>query len=379
MSTIARSWNTSLGIIQEQIETFNKSVQSSTKLEDIHKAYEPEALDKIYQVMKQQVQHLQNLSEQIEDRQDKLSHGSLTYRKKTIIKTAFFNGVAKLFVAGGGLTVFIAEELISKGIGFGCLCVGALFDSATTIYSTKAFFNEDEHSTLAQINKDGVEQAKIFKKFIKRLKEIREVEKSRFKEQSVNVNINLDRSISDCLRNYESLGTYSKDEVYYRILSLLIQYLPTEDPLRQDFQTLIPSNFTDISYLASQPLPSSYLALENNKEQASPSSIEKWKGEKDNAPQKEPETQVIDALQAKEEYAKNLACCKNAVAQRFHLRKNISHLYTFNGWCLEDDGIQHSTEINKSTHSHLQEVNKPNKQSKRKNMTTPINTFDSIV
>ncbi|WP_068470462.1 hypothetical protein [Candidatus Protochlamydia phocaeensis] len=391
MANIARDWNDSYHIVQEQIEAFNKSVQSSIKLDDLSHYYEPEELDKIYQVVKAQVQHLQTLSEEIEKRKEKVEGGCSTYTRSAVITTTVLNGISKVFVIGGAAVAVFSPEPISKWVGLGCAALGEIFDLATTTYSTKAFFDEDEKSTLATINREGIEQAKVFKKFIKRLKEIREIARSRFQEQSVNININIDGQIGDCLRHYEALGKLSKDEVYFRILSLLIQHLPDEDPLKAQLQSLKPARFSDLTVLAHQPLPVSYLSQENrdqedkgkgidkrNEESLSSSEDNKWQGEKASHLKEESVLEEIDPLQSQQEYVKRLAFCKHAVADRFRLGKDIKYLYTRDGWCITSNGLKPAHEVQYESLVDSGESTSSRKKKSKKSADTEI-IIDSMV
>ncbi|CUI16379.1 Conserved hypothetical membrane protein [Candidatus Protochlamydia naegleriophila] len=368
MSSIAENWSHSFHIVEEQITAFNSKVQSSTQLEEIDAAYQSEELEKIYQIVKTETARLKHFAEQVDQRLENLERGCCGNSRRAVILTSILVGISSVGgIAGGAVAVWL-DNPIGKGIGFGILILTSAFEWGATVYSTKVSLDLNSSVELALINKDGLEQARVFKKFIKTLKSIKKIEKEKLEQlRKAEAEKALDLNISVCLRHYENLGRYRKDEVYFRLLSLLIQHLPEEDPLKVElgqFTPINPSRAKDISSLAQEPLPITYLPS-NKKESPSETSQssdsnpslkiviptdeddqqtekiskkEKWTGEQGSRLLLDNESQMIQPLQSKAKYAKKLADYKRTVAQRFGIERTISFIDVPHGMRLTTDG-----------------------------------------
>ncbi len=360
MSSIAENWTHSFQIVEEQITSFNSKVQQSNKLEDLDAAYQSEELEKIYQIVKTETDRLKSFAVEVDKRLDKLEQGCCGNSRCAIIVTGVLaagSGVGG--IAGGALGVWY-DNPIGKGIGFGALVIASLFTWGATIYQTKLSLDQNLGVELARINKEGLEQAIVFKKFIKILKKVKKIEQEKLEQlRKAEVEKALNLNISLCLKQYENLGSYRKDEVYFRLLSLLIQRLPDDDPLKVElgqFTPITPSRAKDLSILAQKPLPITYLPshIKQSSNEMTPSSSdlqitdsedktkesdkkEKWTGEQDNRLLFEGR-EIIQPLQSKVKYAKNLEDYKRTVAQRFGIKRTISFIDIPHGMRLTADG-----------------------------------------
>ncbi len=169
----------------------------------------------------------------------------------------------------------------------------------------------------------------------------------------------LDEKITQCLSRYEALPTkYKKNDVYLKLVSNFIQYLPDQDPLKQEFQQLT-SSLDDMIEEG---------ALSNEQEDVP-------------AKEKSSELRIISLplhdqmlkKEAKKEFdkAKRFDLLTNTVANRFKIRSAIPHLDAPNGYRVTSRG----TVRLKRKESHPSQSSF--KASKPEVMTMDMSTFNS--
>lgn len=353
---IAGNWNQSFSAIQRYIDQFNNSFQSSKKIQELEQTYQEEALENIYQLVEQETNRLKDLSklaqsrlETIGKRLDKLESGNCccTLSGRAVVITAVLAGFAALFGIAGLATAAASDEPISKWTGFGVGTVSLLFTCAVTVYGTKVSLISNEEANLAlekaelvSLNQQGVEQAETFKKLIKNLKDIKQIQKAQLQQLQEQSKVSqLDEKISDCLNQYEDLGKkYKNNEVYFRLLSLLIHCLPDEDPIKADLESFNPiesSRVKNLTDIAEKPLEISYLPQDNESGLNTGKEKSKWTNEEQNHENCEI---VIDSLQSKQESAKKVTNYKHLVANRFGIHKDIPFFELSSGWRLTSEG-----------------------------------------
>ena len=345
MNVNVAAWHHCYDNFENQVNVFNQRVQASALTE--------ENVGEIYEVVKREVDRLSELTQAAKAREEELSQGGWCYASisKKIRHLGLLSGACKACEIAGAILAITAEEnLETKWIGVGLFVIGELFDSAATLYETKICLQSDETSQLARLNKEGLEHAQIFEKFLKQLKDLKHMETQLLEEYELykkqpltadHVIINLESSkslddrISDCLKEYEELPTrYRRDEIYCRIISHLIQKLPPNDPLRIGLAELEPISNQDISALAEQPLPVRYFPTMTKRKSSldHQSSANPWIAE-------EQSKLIADEVNKKSEredllleYQQKVAYYKHQVNQRFHLKHDIPFFETPHGW-----------------------------------------------
>lgn len=356
MSVNTQEWNERYDKFESQVKEFNTKMRQS--------ALSKEEVDEIYTVVKREVNRLSELSEAASKRQEELTQNKcccFVPNRIAIWSLTGLNALAQTCAAGGAALAIFDDNPATKWTGVGVLGIGGAFAFITTICQTKLSLNSDEVSKLATLNKEGVEHAKIFKKFLKRLKEIKHLEtrlledyQSREKSPLANhvvINLgsssDLDGCISACIKGYEMLpNCYRHEDVYCHMISHLIQRLPPSDPLRIGLNALEPRELNeDISLPAEHSLPFHYLPTFQSKKLSSSqekSEEDKWSAEAHpRISLVEDSERIEDSEQAKLKYEQQIAYYKNQVMQRFDLKHNISFFETPAGWKISStDGIK---------------------------------------
>lgn len=385
MNSIPDDWRLSFEIIENQINAFNVTVQASDKLEEIDAAYQSEELERIYRIVKKEIARLTAFTNQVDKRLAALEDGCFGSSRRAIILTGILAGCSEVTgIAGGALGVWL-DNPIGKGIGFGVFVLASLFTWSSTIYQTKISLDQNLGVELELTMQKGLAQAKVFQKFIKTLKSIKKIEKQQLEQlRKVAEEKTLDVDIHLCLQQYENLGSHCKDEVYFRLLSLLIHQLPEEDPLKVElsqFTPISPSRVKDLSSLAQKPLSINYLP--NHQETSTSGTIhstsdsnssiksadksgedvkiaredelkeDKWTGEQDGRFRANSQKKTIQSLQSKDKYATRLGACKQMITQRFKIEKAISFIDIEDGIRLTEEGYQSIPSLNDNEQNSL--------------------------
>ncbi len=378
MNFSVSAWKRSYQAFEAQVELFNKQMNISS--------FPSEEMDKIYQIVKTEVKNLKAFAEAIAQKEKELDQpGCCSPTSRFLWEMGLINGTTKVCEVTGALLATFASEPVSKYAGLGLFIGGELINLAASIHESYIYLKTSSVADLAKINKEGVEHAKIFKKFLKELREINKMEKQILEENissskkmkeklieenkfpqainyQINVNLaskpaklplNLDEHISYCLHQYEELPScYKRNDIYSRIISILIQQLPKDDPLRQGLEDLEPKVdfplMENVSRLAEKPLPIHYLPT--NKTKFLQASDEKWQVEKQSREGTDIELEEqMTSPHSKEEYDRKLAHYKFLVARRFQIKTNFAFIDTPNGWRLNSS--EHITRIPEPTAS----------------------------
>jgi hypothetical protein len=370
MSVNIQGWNDSYQNFESQVQEFNKKIQNYS--------IKPEELDKIYTIVKREVARLKEFVITAEERERELNNASCCgHSSKTIWTIGLLNGASKVFSIGGAVLAIFEDNPTLKWLGVGAFAAGEVFDSATTIYEAKIALDGEEITGLSKLNKQGVEHAEIFKNFLKELKKIKKIEKELIKAneslektslaQSVIIDFNnankvkkkeshkneegassfekLDQQISSCLHYYEELpASYRPDDLYCHIISMCIQQLPSDDPLRIGLTSLENKQVKDMSVMAEQSLSVSYFPTVKKRSTLASKlkEEENWSHEQLNKrDEEEIELEEMDPLEVKKEYERQLAYYKHQIAQRFGTKREIAFFDTSNGWRIDSrDGIK---------------------------------------
>lgn len=390
MSLNIQVWNNSYRNFENQVREFNQKIQTNS-LETLE-------LDKMYETIRGEVCRLKEFAEAAQKREEELEKaGCWGPTSKGFWRMALLNTATKIFSLTGALFAIFDKNPTALWVGFGAFAVGEVFDGITKVYEYKLFQDGEHIVELSKLNKEGVVHAKLFKKFLKELREIKRAEEEMIKENILNqtslaehivIDLSptpfLDQQISSCLQLYEALPTaYRSDDLYCRMVSIFIQHLPKEDPLRIGLSALAPvEKSDDISELANQPLPIHYLPttiMRRSTQSTHPSKSEKdekWTQEQETRPKSEMITQDIhDPLNIKSNYDKELAYYKYLVINRFKLKKDIAFFNTPNGWRLDFQNGISPIELKSTIISEELEMNLENKfeaTSSRKNSISDV-------
>ncbi len=386
MSVNIQEWQQSYSAFENQVKVFNDKVNTT----DLTK----EDISKIYQTVKAEVKRLSAFAEAVKTREEELEKGSCcSPSRKTIWILSLLNGTSKVCSISGAIVALVADNITAKWIGVGLFALGETFDSATTIYEAKTTFDFEESGSLAKLNKEGVEHAQIFKKFLKQLKEIKQMEEQLLEEyqshtkppllQHTIINLgstkNLDECISACLNEYENLPSYyRREDVYCHMISHLIQMLPPTDPLRIGLKNLEPTlkdkNMINKDKNTINPLDQSlsmhYLPVVKTKKR---SSEDEWINEqKANSTEETLQLEEKDLFSPQLDYTQKVACYKELVAQRFNLKYHVAFFDTAMGWRIDSkEGIKKISksieETSVSSSSSLSSSSSKKKVSLKKN------------
>jgi len=361
-----QEWHQSYGNFEEQVSEFNKKIKKS----DLSN----EGINQIYAIVQREVKRLGELLTEVTRREKELENTE--HLSKGLIQLGLISGVAKITtIAGFILGILGRKDSIAMGIGCGIFAVGEVFDWGTFLYDRKISLLKDERSELVKLNKEGVEHAKIFCKFLQQLREIKQIEthpigeyETETRERStdhvpINLNASLDNSsdsfkgsfkdlncrISSCLKDYEELPRrYRREDVYCRIISHLIQKLPLNDPLYIGLNKLEPTTlFEDVSQIAEHPLTTQYLPPTMNRRSSSSEGERnalRWNAEEQSHSNLTPLEMKNDTAEsefkthARGKYEEQVAYYKNLVMQRFQLSFNIPYFETPQGWQITPQG-----------------------------------------
>lgn len=347
MSVNAEVWNQSYHKFQEQVEAFNQAITTSS--------LDLEEIDKIDQLVGDEVKRLKEYTTIVKAKEKALEEsGCCTTTSKAMWILFLLNTACKVCSIAGSLLAIFQDDGTAKWIGFGIFCVGEGFDTVTTLHTDRIFIKGMEIAELSKLNKEGAKHAKQFKKFLEKLKEVKKleqelIEKHRSHEEAplsehhtvIDLSSeSLDEKISACLHNYEDLPSQLRDDdLYCRILSIVIANLPNDDPLKMQLIALEPRE-KDISALADKSLPIRYLSKKQSYSHSSDEEdlkLKKWKNEKISRKKESIliKTKRIDVLTSQEAYGQKVAYYKHLVAQRFNTRRMISSLYTPHGWIID--------------------------------------------
>jgi hypothetical protein len=272
---IIDNWNQTEQNIQSQIQGFYQKFSSSLQIEE---------LDTIDKNIQTEIERRNLFSKHLEKRQSELQKSWFTLKSPKIWIITGIEG-ASFITTGIVLTyeIFFSnkedEEKQRKiAYAFGLLSSGLA--ALSSIYQMISFLNQEEHSKLIELNKQGIEHEEIFRKFIQKYKKLKELAIKFFELQKsmehlsqsiinpslieefqnkIRKECEYDRAIEECLQYCELLPYSSKqEEIYFKILSEAIKYLDKHDPIQQAIQEL--RTFVISNHPTVPPLSHSYLS-----------------------------------------------------------------------------------------------------------------------
>lgn len=361
---ITVEWHSRTSNLQSLVEDFNNTIKESPQTKAISNPLN-DIVDRIYPLVQAEIKRLEELSEEIKRRKDELSIKTWCTGPVSISENVrdltIINGIAKVCaVAGFSVAVFENENKYAQWVGLSIFIVAEALDAFATVYEARLHLERAEATQLADINRDGIEHAKIFQSFLTKLKQAKETEErkkeayhssneSPFMDHSAyhldtSDHNELDESIGDCLREYEELPkNYRKPEIQAFIISQLILGLPETHPLRIGLNRLKPLNpGENTSKIAGKPLTVRYLPNSPDKHRSHSSedqgSESGWRVEELARSQSFEtggvEKEEISPEEMNEEYKKDVARYQNDVMQRFNLSRSIPYFITDNGWAI---------------------------------------------
>jgi len=267
-NALVSGWNQSYALIQDQVTRFNNRIQHELDTQE---------LDDIYIIIKQQFKHLTELEQEVSTKLNDVSSGKVISRKTKYEVVKKLNVITKMTAAAGaGVSAFTDNKLV----GFFITLLGTGSSYCLDNYLYKLNFQQFQEDDLKGIAKQGVDQAHLIKKFIKRFKDIRKALTPSPPSVQVTQNVQntyvqnkIDNQISNCLNFYETLPEkYRQNDGQALILSRLISWLPDSDPLKREM-TALDTQSESLVTEATSPLPYTYMppiAQEDEK---------KWTGE----------------------------------------------------------------------------------------------------
>jgi hypothetical protein len=391
MSVNVEAFNRSYATFKQQVIQFNKELETSP--------LKTKKLKEIYKIVAEETTRLQAYARAAQAREEEFEHHTcftFTPTTKAIWTITALHTAAKVFEIGGVLLAIIAGEDNSqaKWGGFGVFIATAVCDLVGSGYETFMNLRGAEIVELSQLNKEGVEHAETFKKFLEELIKIRKLGKKLLKEATSQESSSLsnhtviplhpsgilDLSIRDCLRLYDTLpNSYRRNDLYCRILSLLIHHLPPSDPLRIGLAEFEPTE--DLSILADRSLPIQYFprARRRNPFHVHEHEEDKWSNEQQSKKEKL-HVESIDSEDLRLEFKERLAYFKEEVAQRFQTTRPIAFFETEHGWRVDgEEGVHRISKSTEKSSSHSETLLIPIEEKPKENKEPVIIPNESIV
>ena len=340
-----QSWSQSYELVKEHVLEFTQGLENSS--------LSAEETDDLYNKVKQEANHLKALATAARERQEELEKHASHPTYKTIVTMGVLKTACKLCEIAGAYFSFFADNDTEEIAGLGLFMGGSLLDLACFAYEMPLNLHGVEIAELTQLDKAQAEHARQFKKFLKHFNKARMHERTLSDRPPTHTcsnttvvlelnktlldlppSDNLDEMISACLEAYEHLPPHlQKNELYYRILSMLIQHLPDDDPLKKALAELEPMpNFNGTALILPPASPSA-----PPQPLSKPSASTEPKGLK-KEPSPPPEDGFIGSRSLSElgsDYQRRLDYCKDLINQRFRPSRDICLLYTPNGFCID--------------------------------------------
>ncbi len=317
----------------EQVTTFNQNILTSSVLSN-------DQLDAIYSIVKTQIEVLKQQTDESVQRGEKLRKrvfcsSNISFNNELTLLTTL-TAISTLFEVGGAISLtVIKKNEAAKWVGFGVIISSIFIRSALSFYETKLAFELNEEDKQSKRNREAIENARIFKKFIKKLKVIQRYEQLLLREMNEEkknrtipldfahfaVHERLDTLIQNCLKSYVELPSdLKKDDVYCRVISTIIHKLPSTDPLRVGLEQLEP-----IVYITEVPSLPRFPSLPLR--QSSQDSVS------DEIRERGISAGVyIERAQTPPRFLQLLEDYQTQVKQRFQLTRDVSYFETPKGW-----------------------------------------------
>lgn len=354
-NTIAAAYHERTENLNALVQQFNDKIKNEVPDKPGSSQFH-ELVEQIHPLVEKELDRLRELRREIAARQEQLSRKTCCSIpipvSRNIRNIVLLNSAVKISEIAGVIMALIAENNSHlKWAGVTLFSVSAMIDVIASAHESMLYLENGERAELAKLNLQGVEHAAQFELVLRKLKEIKNKEEaqkdshdSRFQSsKDVNISDETDKKIGDCLNEYGELPkTYRDEDVYSRILSLLIQNLPTSDPLRKKLHELEPldldlssenaNNRTlRTSYFPSSPRRRSTSSLEQSHDRDWRS--EELAGRENNGDGVvENTTHMFEMEKETEIYKKQFQEYQATIMNRFGLRRTIPYIETPNGW-----------------------------------------------
>lgn len=382
--------NRSFDTVKAQVTQFNREIETSP--------LNIKRLKEIYKTVADETTRLQSYAKAAQAREEEFEHHTcftLTPTTKAIWTITALKTVTKVFEFGGALLAVLAGEdnTGAKWGGLGVLIAAGLCDLAGSGYETFMNLRGAEIVELSQLNKEGVEHAETFKNFLEELIKIRKLAKKMLKEEksqeiaplsnhtviSLHPSGLLDQYMRSCLGFYDALPpSYRRDDLYCRIISILIRHLPPDDPLRKGLAEFEPTE--DLSVIADRNLPVQYFPKVNKRHpfRIHEHEEDKWSNEQHSKKEKLP-VEPINSEDLKFEFKERLAYYKEEVVRRFQTTRQIAFFETEHGWRVDgEEGVHRISKNTEESTSHPETLSIPIEQKLKENKE-PVIPNESIV
>lgn len=330
-------WNTTYRRLESQIELFNTGVQEN-------KLFREMDIEKIYKIVEEETKRLKALSKVATAMESKLQKKNCCCY--SLCTVALLSVISKVILIGGAAIplIHVSDPVEALKISLGIAIGTAIFDLSSNLLIFKSSVDDSENRIqLARLDKQGVKHAKIFKKFLKELMKVNQLQNELLEAQRssqhslsqdhvviplLSSSKNLDDHISACLQQYEELPPgYRKEESYCRIIRLFIERLPQDDPLRISFMGLETNpQLESIAREVGQPLRVHYLPTTQDV-----TSDNDWVVEEQANPNVNQAKVDFQAEPEKRNLELEIAAFKHSVAKRFHLKHNMPYVETPHG------------------------------------------------
>ncbi len=343
LQPLITDWNESNNVFEEQIKIFNKKLNShdidSTVLNQIYEKTDKalKVKDIILKKFKEvQAQRSQSHPNFITRCFKKMIPTSIVSSISSIVPETPENKSTALTITGsttGAISIVLLTINETKYYGAGFGAFGVILTAGSAYYQHMGNKSEKENKTISSAVIEGTGQIKLFRKMLKKLKviqdEFEELKAVRTQESTVTINNQqniyvsqkIDANITACLTAYDCLGDNIKTPTSNsEILSLLIQRLPDNDPLKIGTNALARRQVSVVQ-AAKAPLPINYIpAIAQSNEK------DKFIGE----------GLPMDDENRDEDFDERLDILQKNISSRFAINKKlINNLVTPDGKILE--------------------------------------------
>jgi len=310
-----------------------------------------------YESIYNQLKQKEQIKKELEKREEDLKPypwlclpASLSPAMRRLI---FLNGTAKILaITSAGISIFMTENTLIRGIGFGVFALAEAFDGGASVYDSKIQIEQVEINESKRENESELDKLIRLEKFFKKLSRANsELEKRRENYQNSqksplmhrsvshldttdDSSSDLDEKIKDCLTEYEELPKNCRDvNAQCFIISQLIQGLPENHPLRVGLQQLEPVEpDTRIARSAQHPLTVSYLPRPQHPTRSHSSETQSGEWEAEEAGTSQGVQQSTEPESTWDDYKEKISRYKLDVARHFGTSYFTPYFLTPNGW-----------------------------------------------
>lgn len=242
-----KGWKESCDSIDLQVKDFHDSVLSSKLSND--------KIDAIYVAVQTEVKRMHVFSETIDERKTALSKKRCFDKLQAVIGTY---GMAKIAEITGVIMGAAHQSISLRWVGVGIAIGGGAFDVASFYFSNKNFIESEEKKFLAELNQQGLDNAKVFKKLLKKLKAINEIEKERLEAEKSRLENEwtsspssaiekLNKEAREFFKEYLNLTpTHQRKDTYRKMFEVIISKYPEHDSIKVKLKALQSPKETEI-------------------------------------------------------------------------------------------------------------------------------------